>query len=391
MNVMSVLLGVALVLGATAGMARGGEGGPNYGRWSKGPPADASFFPIAVWLQNPANAERYRDIGVNVYVGLWQGPTEAQLDALERVGMYVICDQNEVGLANRDRRIIIGWMHDDEPDNAQAEPEGGWGPPIPPETIQEDYERMRQVDPDRPVLLNLGQGVAWDGWYGRGVRTNKPEDYPHYIKGADIVSFDIYPAVHDHQDVAGHLWYVARGVQRLVEWSSDDQIVWNCIEASRIGNVNVKPTPHQIRAEVWMSLIHGSRGLIYFVHQFQPTFVEASLLEDEELSSAVKEINQQIHDLAPVLNSATVPDGVKVESSNGEVPIAAMVKRHGGATYLFAVAMRDGSTRASFALRDVPAQAVVERLGEEGTITARDGRFSDEFEGYAVRLYRIRD
>ena len=24
-------------------------------------------------------------------------------------------------------------------------------------------------------MLNLGQGVAWDGWYGRGTRTNHPE------------------------------------------------------------------------------------------------------------------------------------------------------------------------------------------------------------------------
>ena len=45
-------------------------------------------------------------------------------------------------------------------------------------------------------MLNLGQGVAWDGCYGRGVRTNHPEDYPEYIRGCDLVSFDIYPVAH---------------------------------------------------------------------------------------------------------------------------------------------------------------------------------------------------
>ncbi len=29
-----------------------------------------------------------------------------------------------------------------------------------------------------------------------------------------------------------------------------------------------------------MSLIFGSRGLIYFVHQFKPKFIEAALLAD---------------------------------------------------------------------------------------------------------------
>jgi hypothetical protein len=124
----------------------------------------------------------------------------------------------------------------------------------------------------RPVLLNLGQGVAWDNWIGRGVRRNHPEDYPEYVKGCDIVSFDIYPAVHDKAEVAGKLEFVARGVERLGQWTRGEKIIWNCIEASRISNPQVKPTPDQVRAEVWMALIHGSRGLIYFVHQFKPTF-----------------------------------------------------------------------------------------------------------------------
>ena len=34
-----------------------------YARWSHGPPSDPNFFPIAVWLQSPANAERFRQAG----------------------------------------------------------------------------------------------------------------------------------------------------------------------------------------------------------------------------------------------------------------------------------------------------------------------------------------
>jgi len=56
--------------------------------------------------------------------------------------------------------------------------------------------------------------------------------------------------------------------------------------------------PHHVRAEVWMGIVHGSQGLIYFVHQFQPKFVEAALLEDPEMLAAVTQINRQIHKLA---------------------------------------------------------------------------------------------
>ena len=154
--------------------------------------------------------------------------------------------------------------------------------------IVELYRRLRAADPSRPVMLNLGQGVAWDGWYGRGPRSNHPEDYPQYLEGCDLVSFDIYPAVHDSPQVAGKLWFVAHGVERLVQWGGGKKVVWNCLECTRISNPNRKPTPHEVRAEAWMSLIHGSRGFIYFVHQFKPTFREPALLDDPEMLCAIR-------------------------------------------------------------------------------------------------------
>lgn len=361
-----------------------------YAQWRNGPPSDPGYFPIAVWLQSPSNARRYLQAGINLYIGLWQGPTEEQLAALAEAGMPVICDQNEVGLRHRDNPIIVGWMHGDEPDNAQPLPGNqGWGPPIPPERIIEDYGRIRAADPTRPVLLNLGQGVAWDGWYGRGVRTNHPEDYPEYVKGGDIVSFDIYPVVHDHPDIAGNLWYVPYGVDRLRGWAGPERVVWNCIECARISNVNVKPTPAQVRAEVWMSLIHGSQGIIYFVHQFEPTFCEWALLEDPELLEAVTALNAEIRKLAPVLNSPTVPDGASCVSDAPDVPVDIMTKRYGGATYVFAVAMRDAATDATITVHGVPAGAHVEVLGEGRRLELANGRFSDHFAPYEVHLYRV--
>jgi hypothetical protein len=158
-------------------------------------------------------------------------------------------------------------------------------------------------------MLNLGQGVAWDGWHGRGVRSNHPEDYPEYLPGCDIVSFYIYPVAHSNPQVAGNLWYVARGVERLVKWSAGEKVVWNCIECTRIQSKSKsKATPSQVRSEVWMSLIHGSMGLIYFVHEWQPRFDEAALLHDSEISEMSREvtaISRQITELAPVLNRPT--------------------------------------------------------------------------------------
>jgi len=361
-----------------------------YAQWKNGLPSSPDYFPISVWCQDPKNAQKFKDAGINLFIALWQGPTEEQLAALKAAGMPVICDQNQVALKHKDDKIIVGWMHGDEPDNAQELPgKKGYGPPILPQKIVSAYEKIKTADPSRPVMLNLGQGVAWDNWYGRGVRTNKPEDYAEYVKGGDIVSFDIYPAVHDKKEVAGNLWFVAQGVDRLRQWSNDQRIVWNCIECTRIGNIARKPTPHEVRAEVWMSLIHGSRGLIYFVHQFKPKFIEAGLLADPEMTLAVTALNKQIQELAPVLNSPTLKDAATVKSSAADCPVDILAKGLAGATYLFAVAMRNTDTQASFTLSGVKGKAKVEVLGEARSLEAPGGEFSDTFKGYDVHLYKV--
>jgi hypothetical protein len=359
-----------------------------YAQWKNGPSTNADYFPIAVWVQNPKNAERYKAAGINLFVGLWRGPTAEQLDQLQKAGMRVICGQNAFALSNKANPVIAGWMHNDEPDNAQSLGRGqGYGPPVLPEEIVRRYEKMRAADSTRPVLLNMGQGVAWDNYIGRGVRRNHPEDYPEYVKGCNIASFDIYPAVHSDKAVAGKLEFVGNGVKRLVQWTGGTKPVWNCIECTRIENPNVKPTPEQVRAEVWMSLIHGSRGLIYFVHQFKPTFQEAGLLEDPEMLAAVTAINGQIHSLAPVLN-APPDDRLTVKSGIGLA--AAMVRRRGDAIWLFAVSMQNEAGHAAFDLSGVPDDTVAHVLDENRTVHLHEGRLRDHFKPYEVHLYRLR-
>jgi hypothetical protein len=360
----------------------------------KGPLADPGFFPIAVWLQDPRQAEKYKEAGINLYVALWRGPTEEQLTTLKTAGMPVICHQNKVGLEHKNDPMIAGWMHGDEPDNAQEIVDRStgrrhYGPPIPPARIVADYQAIRARDATRPVMLNLGQGVANDDWKGRGPGASL-DDYPKYVKGADIVSFDVYPVAGlDRIDGSDFLWYVAKGVDRLIKWTAGKQPVWNCIECTHISNPRAKATPHQVRAEVWMSLVHGSRGLIYFVHQFKPKFNEHALLDDPEMRTAVTTINRQIQALAPVLNSPSLSDVVTVRSSRADVPIDVMTKRQGETTYVFAVGMRNAVTKGTFEVKGLPAHATAKVLGESRRIKLQNGRFDDDFQPYDVHLYAI--
>lgn len=138
-----------------------------------------------------------------------------------------------------------------------------------------------------------------------------------------------------------------------------------------------------------MSIIHGSMGLIYFVHEWEPRFNESALLSDKEMLSAVTVINQQIIRLAPVLNSPAVRDAVSVSSAKEGVPVAIMTKRHETATYIFAVGMRNGETTAILTVHSRKGINTVEVLGENRTILSKDGVFKDKFEPWDVHLYRF--
>jgi hypothetical protein len=239
------------------------------------------------------------------------------------------------------------------------------------------------------VLLNLGQGVANDEWVGRGSGA-KRSDYETYVKGGDIISFDVYPVVGIRKpDGQNYLHYVARGLTRLRKWTGGRNILFNCIECTHISNPKKKATPHQVRAEVWMSIIHGSRGLIYFAHQFKPKFIEAGLLADKEMSVAVAAINARITSLAAVINSPKVERPATVDSSNDRVPIALMTRRRSGAIYIFAVGMRNGQTTGTFTVPGTVSDARVEVIGEDREVASKDGSFRDRFQPWDVHLYRI--
>jgi hypothetical protein len=338
--------------------------------WKNGLPSSPEYFPIGVWLQSPENASRYAAAGINLYVALWQGPTEKQLAALKAARMRVVCEQNAVGLAHKDDPTIAAWMHGDEPDNAQAitDPatgKKGWGPCVPPQKIVDDYKRLREKDSTRPILLNLGQGVANDGWKGRGAGA-KLSDYETYVQGGDIVSFDVYPVASGLP-----LGLVPKGVDRLIGWTGGKKPVWSCLECTRIDG-KTKATPRQVRNETWRAIIHGARGLIYFVHQFQPKFNEHALLDDPEMLASVTATNKQIQALAAVINS---PRG-KRRTQNG---VEQLMVEHQGATYIFAAATGDTPVTV-----ELDSCGKLEVLGEGRMVSV-----SDTFAPDDVHLYRM--
>jgi hypothetical protein len=357
-------------------------GGPTYyGGWRLGFPSDASYFPIGVWMQNPENAERFAAVGVNHYVGLWQGPTDEQLARARAADMPVVCEQAGAWETNLENTDIRGWLQADGPDNAQEMPDGSYGPCIEPAVTRARYDEMVLADASRPVVLLLGQGVATPDWVGRGECTGRSDDYFAYAEAADILVNYTYPVANQKP-----LELVATGIEKLNTYAGWTKPVIADIEASSIDGLP-RPSPEQLRAEVWMSLIHGAAGVQYFCHRMTP-LNETDCLDDAATAAALERINREILQLAPALNTQSY--ALSPSSSNAAVPVRAVLKLLDQERYVFAAGMADGATTASFTLRGIGASTRIEVIGENRVILPSDGAFDDAFEPYAVHLYRVR-
>ncbi len=367
-----------------------------YAGWSRGIPTDPSFFPIAVWLQGSWHAQELHDLGINIYVGNNAGTdpmVASDLAILKGLGMHAIIGQDSVGLASIDDTTIVGWwMSPDEPDNAQPNGMGGYGPPVDPATMVTEYNMYKAGDATRPAWLGLGQGVAYDGWEGRG---SNPPPESSYVPASDVVSFDIYPYNNcggdtNEQVTCGQFWLNAFGVDRLHQWSNRNQAVWTDVETTVIAaGSSAGPTPTQTISEVWLSLIHEANGICYFIDTWNPTFKEDGIFNDPTMVTAVTGLNQEIESFAPELNSASLPNLVAVTSSNAMAPIDTMVKANGTVLYVFSAISKTGTATGSFTVAGMTGNAMATVVGENRNVAVTAGKFSDAFAANDVHIYRI--
>ena len=353
--------------------------------FENGFPREVGFFPLGVWLQSPNTAPRYKAMGINTFVGLWKGPTESQLATLARYSMFAVADQNDVALNSPNRYVIKAWLDSrDEPDNAQSTAYGLLRTCIPATEVVRRSHEMKGRDATRPVMVLFGQGIANEFWRGRGLCNGDMNYYDVAVDGADILAFDIYPMGSTSPPVKGKLEYVAHGVTNLLKRASPEQAVWNAIETTSL-DPQVPVTPAQVRSEVWMALVHGSTGIVYFVHEFEPRFREDAIFRYPKTVEEVAKINELITALSPVLKSPNVLGKLTVSAA---VPIAVMVKSYEGFLYVFAVSMQNGDCRAKFSMQTLTdSQADV--INESRSIKIVNGVFEDSFAGYDVHIYKI--
>ena len=343
------------------------------------------FFPLATWLQPVKNIDKNKELGINVFMGheaAHESPLE-YLNACAAKKVYAgisFWELSEQEIKNiKDHPALFEWVMPDEPDQYSEKRKG---PINTPEELMTKYRWLKTLDPLHPT-----DGGFTQFWVKNSPQV-KPALFPEFIKAIDILGFDIYPCNNGEPKT---LYFLARGLKKLSKLDGNSKPHSVFLECNAFNNKTKgqrAPTPAELRAEVWMCIVHGAHALGYFTHSWIPSYSQFSVPED--IKNEIKNINRQITELAPVILSPDSKIEVKTSSRNDSgLDIAVLIKETKGKIYIFTSNIRNNRGEAEL---NIAGQSDGEvEVYEEGNrkITMKDGKFVDTFKEFEPHIYII--
>jgi hypothetical protein len=405
--------------GGRTGTGTGGStgSGTGTGTSSSGLVFDG-FFVIGVYGQsiegNRPNPAVWRSRGVNTFMAKGDSEeyvTTAEWDAaLEAQGMKAIREPAPNPADDIGNDTLLAWLQPDEPDVEGVNSEvcdayRSVDPDYPcVAECEANFEAWRAIDPTRPILVNISGVDVWaNSAYGfcNGPGDPEPEPgenvpypeasncYPRLFASADWISEDMYPVTGWMPDeLRDDLSSIGLILDRLAEWTDKPRLA--VIETSDqnlpgledLGGV----TPDQYRAEVWVAIIHGARGIVYFPFDIGPN----SWSYDTTPDDVIEEMRVQhviIEELAPTLQGEINPAEVGAEVDG---PLEAGWRMTESVAYFF-VLNPSGATvpDATVTFSGVPDTTTAEVFSESRSVDVQQGELTDSFGPYELHIYVV--
>jgi len=339
--------------------------------------ATGDVFPIGVWTQPVASFDKWKSRGVNTLIE-YQGDgatIEQWSQAARDRGMFYIRRPLSNPALDKGDTNLLAWALPDEPEITSK---------YPPDVLASWVAQWKAADPTRPVWVNFSGGwvLHWQG----GLFSS---DYQKFLASTDWVSSSIYPVTGWYRPgTTQGLDAPGQSVDRLEKWSNG-QPQWAVIESgdqelSWIQKDIPGPNPGQFRAEVWDSVIHGAKGVIYFPESFMPGFKFDNT--PPEIAAEMTSVDAKLQSIAGALLSETDPPtrGLAVDG-----PLEGTWRVKDGKTYYVVLNFSDQAVTKNVTLQGVDPNSVVTVNGENRTLNLTNGTLSDSFTPFSVHVYQV--
>ncbi|NPV47953.1 MAG: hypothetical protein HPY69_13410 [Armatimonadetes bacterium] len=236
------------------------------------------------------------------------------------------------------------------------EPELGWATP---EQCEAAYRRLKELDPWHPVTMVFCQSAA-------ALR---------YSKGMDICMTDPYPIPN------GPITQVVDFCERIRGDLSDCMPLWVVPQAFGGGEWwRREPSRQEERAMTYLALIHGARGIQYFIRRpivGNPT--------SPDLWSECRRLMLELSQLVPALSSPEAAP--EVSAAQPQVHVAAFRER--GALTVLCANVANEPLPLEVVLEGLKWSGSAEVLFENRQVAVMEGRLVDTIEPFGTRAYRL--
>jgi hypothetical protein len=305
------------------------------------------FFPRMVYHQCEYAFATSLAAGINTFMGTACGSSRDQLHHLRGRGFSVI----PVSTRGVEGAGLIGWHQLDEAD--------------------EHVERASDL-PTLPSSAQTGRVsflTLTNHFYGGAAPLPKGRAiYPSLVEKAEMIGFDLYPL---------QIWcrkdrfYDVYESQRELVTLAAGKPTFQWIEAAPMSQCyGLDPSPAIVRAETWLALAGGARGIGYFPDQWTAP-----------VRAEITRINADIASLSAALLGDEGP-----AATVDPAMVRAGTRIRNGATYVIAVNPTFGRALTKIRLPGLGTQTL--RVWRENRwVTAVDGVITDWFRGLAVHIY----
>lgn len=255
-----------------------------------------------------------------------------------------------------------------------------------PEQTLAHYRKIKVADASRPVWLTLTVRFLprYEQWHRMPAEQMRPL-YPKWAEATDVLGTDIYPIYGFNKPE----WLLdnIEAIKKMRELAGPKKPLYIWIETCNGGSQQgaAKVEPRHTRAEVWMSIIAGARGIGYFTHAWKPTFSEFAC--DDAMQAELRRLNTQVTRLTPAICGRPMQAAIAFDGVAGHL----LATESDGSTWIFAqnLDLSGKAGKARITVEGLKAGTKVEVIDENRSITAADGSFEDSFDALAEHVYRI--
>ena len=255
----------------------------------------------------------------------------------------------------KDKQGLFGWYMIDEPD----------GHGVPADKCRRAYEITKKTDPKHPALIVLSEWETLD---------------QYTADTADIIMHDRYPIPHSPIKV------IVEDFINLRKIVPDELPIWSVVQVFDWKNFlwekeSALPSYAKKRCMTYLPLIAGAKGTFFFAYENEKQDIrrESQPQQWEELATLAGELAK----LKPIL---TQTFGEPWTLADGEIYLTSAV--YEGSIYFFCANVGENTIREKVTT-DMADLKNVEVLFENRTIAPKGNGFYDEFEPYAVHIYKV--